>query len=789
MARVVAWVPLLFSLLLGAVALGACTAIDDEGTGTSDGVGGSVGSATPQGPASSGQGGAGGSGSSSSGQGGQGAGGPVFCSTTFRFEPTFSLQNPRVAGEWQGFDEQNALPLEDPDGDGVFEGSVDLAPGFYAYKLVYEVNGATEWVFDPDQGRRKYDSGVENSGMRVADCSKPSLEVESHATARVAPGQGTFDATLRYVDGLWTAGADPTQYDISLSGPAGIISPSTSEVSVAANGDVAVSLADLADGKYTLRVRPTDGWGAIGEVTRLVFWIEAERYDWRDALVYMVMTDRFRDGDPSNNPGATSGADPRGDWQGGDLEGVRQAIADGSLDQLGVRAIWLTPFSTNPPGAYIAADGVHLVTGYHGYWPTMAREVDARLGGAAALHAMVAEAHKHGIRVLADYVINHVHEDHEYVAAHSDWFRTGCVCGTNNCGWTSHALECLFRDYMPDVDQRVPEAGDQWVDDAIWWLDTFDLDGLRVDAVKHVEEGATRNLAAAVRETFEKSGTRYFLMGETAMGWSDCADPCNDENYGTIARYVGPHGLDGQFDFVLYHGVSYQTFAYGDKGMLHADYWFQHGQTKWPEGAIMTPYIGSHDTPRFASLANYRGQDGAHDRSIPNNQWSNIAGGPSDAEPHRRMRIAMSWLLTLPGAPLLYYGDEYGEWGGADPNNRVMWRDEGQLDADELTTLAHVRKLGSARQQLVALRRGGYQSLYATDDTLVFARVVQGGPSAIVALTRSNGDVPVTVDAASAGLAANTSLTDAMGGSGATVAGDGSLDFTVPAGGAVILAP
>ena len=62
-------------------------------------------------------------------------------------------------------------------------------------------------------------------------------------------------------------------------------------------------------------------------------------------------------------------------------------------------------------------------------------------------------------------------------------------------------------------------------------------------------------------------------MGETAMGWSDCADPCNDENYGTISRYIGPFGLDGQFDFVLYHGVSYRTFAYGDKGMLHADYW------------------------------------------------------------------------------------------------------------------------------------------------------------------------------------------------------------------------
>ena len=109
--------------------------------------------------------------------------------------------------------------------------------------------------------------------------------------------------------------------------------------------------------------------------------IDPEPFDWRDALVYMVMTDRFRDGDQANNPLPISQSDPRGDFQGGDLEGLRQAIADGSLDKLGVRAIWLTPFQTNPGGAYFAADNYHMVTGYHGYWPTKAREVDERLGG------------------------------------------------------------------------------------------------------------------------------------------------------------------------------------------------------------------------------------------------------------------------------------------------------------------------------------------------------------------------------------------------------------------------
>src|SRR5262249_49520314 len=145
-------------------------------------------------------------------------------------------------------------------------------------------------------------------------------------------------------------------------------------------------------------------------------------------------------------------------------------------------------------------------------------------------------------------------------------------------------------------------------------------------------------------------------------------------------------------------------------------YWFNHGQQKWPAGAIMTPYIGSQDTPRFVTLADYRGQDAAHDRGIPGNQWSNTAAAPSDPEPYRRARIAFSWLLRLPGAPLVYYGDEYGQWGGAAPNNRQMWRPEASLTADETATLAVVRKLGLARQATPAMRRGSYVQMVNNDD-------------------------------------------------------------------------
>jgi glycosidase len=758
------------------------------GTGGTGGMGGSTGSGPS--PTSTGSAGA-----HDGGMDAPDDGPPpgLVCPAKFTFPASGSVQNVRVAGEWQGFDLASAPQLMGPTA-GAFAATVDLPPGLWAYKIVYDdQNQMTQWILDPGQGRRKYVGGVENSAIKVPDCRFPSFAVQSSQTTRPAPGQGTFKAQLAYLDAVDKSGPDAAGFTAVLLHDGAQTPLTPAQLIVDASGSVSISLSGLGDGKYRVMVTGKAKSGNASAAQRLPFWIEPQAFSWQDALIYMVMTDRYRDGDPANNIAApTPGSDPRGDFQGGDLQGIKQSITDGTLDKLGVRALWLSPWGTNPGGAYLAADGVHMVTGYHGYWPVKGREVDARWGGAAALSALVIEAHKHGIRVLQDYVIHHVHQDHEYIKSHPEWFiLNGCVCGTNNCDWTAHALDCKFTDYLPNIDHQNADADAAFVADAVYWLDTYDLDGFRIDAVKHVPEAATRNLAAEVREGFEKAGTRYFLMGETAMGWNDCPDPCNDDNYNTIARYIGPFGLDGQIDFVLYHGVSYRTFAYGDKGMIHADYWANHGQQRWPVGAVMTPYIGSQDTARFTTLADYRGQDAAHDRGVPGNQWASIAVAPGDPEPYRRTRTAMAWLLGLPGAPLLYYGDEYGQWGGADPNNRLMWRSETMLSADETATLAFVRKLGTARQKVPAMRRGAYAQMFNTsEDTLVFGRPAGAGAGAIVGLTRLQTPQMVTVDAsAPLGFAAGTTLHDAMGGPDVTVGAGGQTTFTIPGGGSVILAP
>ena len=744
-----------------------------SGSGATGGVGGDAGAA----------GGAGGSGTT----GGSGGVSDVLCKVAYRWKPPAGTTAATVAlaGEWNAFDPK-ANPLAGPDSSGSFTATVQIAPGFWGYKLLKD---GAEWLLDDDQGYRKYLGGEENSALRVADCTVPAFVVDSTSYTRPAGGSGAATLELRWVAAVSGDAVDAASVTATLRhhGDETPVAATSLGIDVT-TGRVTLSLTALEDGKYTVVLSAKDAAGVASRPLEAPFWIEQEPFDWRDALVYMVMTDRFENGDPSNDAPATPGVtDTRADWKGGDLEGLRTRIADGTFDALGVRALWLSPFQTNPSGAYLASDGQHQVAGYHGYWPIRARDVDARLGGEAALRSAVAEAHRHGIRVLMDFVVNHVHEEHEYFAAHPDWFRTGCVCGTTGCDWTDKRLECLFADYMPDVNWTVTEASEQLTADAVWWLDEFDLDGLRVDAVKHVEDAAVRNLATRVRETLEIAGNHYFLMGETAMGWSDCGIACNADQYGTIARYVGPHGLDGQFDFVLYHAVPYNVFAYDDFGLIHADFWTNASQSQYPAGSIMTPYIGSHDSTRFVTLASYRGQPGFA-RDVPTHQWSDLAGAPPDAEPYARHALALSWLLGLPGAPLLYYGDEYGEWGGADPGNRAGWRGAGTLSGDEQAVLLHAQRLGQARRELVALRRGDYQTLQVSETFLAFAR--QAGQSyAIVALSSDTAASTTSVALpASLQVPDGTQFDDRLGGPSLTVSG-GAVQVALPARGAAVLAP
>jgi len=315
-------------------------------------------------------------------------------------------------------------------------------------------------------------------------------------------------------------------------------------------------------------------------------------------------------------------------------------------------------------------------------------------------------------------------------------------------------------------------------------MERYDLDGFRVDAVKHVVDGAVFNLAVRVRERFETAGTHHFLMGETAMGWDASSGPeggGNPESYGTISRYVAPgaHGLDGQLDFVLYYASALQLLRDDPgRGMIHVDFWTRASLEHYPEGSIMTPYLGSHDTPRWITLQSDPGR--AH------HKWEDLPSAPSTDEAYDRMYVAFAWLFAIPGAPLLYYGDEYGEPGGADPDNRHVMRFGSDLSARERVQLDRIGALGRARSDLPGLRSDLYRPLHVTETFWSVARG-EGAELVVVAVNRGTAPeahpIPVPASVAPEGRA----FTDALGsGTSATVSG-GTLDLTVPSRSALYL--
>lgn len=695
------------------------------------------------------------------------------CPVTLRYVPQQAVGKVALAGEWNDWSTA-AQVLSGPDGSGAYSLALALPPGVWAYKLVED---QTRWKFDPENPYRKYVGGVENSGLRVPDCHKPSLFVRpgTLSVSRLAPGQGELVAKLDVGSPAQAQTPGVCRIVSSIRRPDGVLpgplpSLSAAELRLLPDRQSAeLHLRDLPDGKYLLSLTPTAG-GVTGETLLLPFWIEAEPFRFSDTPLYMAMTDRFVDGD-SQNPGWQKDVRTEANFRGGDLSGVTAQIESGYFDKLGVRALWLSPFYTQPGTAHLDQSGKYGVTAYHGYWPIHPRQVDSRLGGDEALQKLVSAAHRHGIRVLADVVLNHVHEQHEYFQdpQKRSWFRTGCICGTAGCDWTEKRLSCLFASYMPDIDWTVHQASEQFISDTLYWLEHFDLDGLRVDAVKHVEDAAILNLTARVRERFEQAGTRYFLLGETAMGWRDGDVSHNQTEYDTIKRYMGRFGLDGQFDFVWHHANAYRVFAYDEKRFLHLDYWTRASLSQFG-ASTMVNYLGSHDTSRFLSLCTYRDPVAGSkwDRSVAYNKWDKLPEPPLDGQAYARQWLAALALYTLPGMPLLYYGDEYGEFGGGDPDNRHLFRMPAQRSPSETTQADRMQRLLSVRKDRRGLRRGPLVTALVAEDVYVYGRPDPDGEAkhgVLVVLNRlatpTTVEVPIPPEL---GFATGTVLTDLLTG-------------------------
>lgn len=654
-----------------------------------------------------------------------------------------------VAGSFNGFDARQA-PLR-PTEDG-WRAALTLPPGRHRYRI--EVDGRP--FLDADNPVQVRHAGVEWSLIDVADCSRPALRLTALTHA-----DGVAEAVLQ-LERL-DAPLDPTSVRALVDGQ---------PVDAVVEGDTIRPDLRAPPGKHRLRIEGEDATGRPIEPFEAPYWSEAERFRWQDAIIYQVVLDRFAKDTPFTPADRLR---PPGERLGGTLNGLRAAIEDGYFEQFGINVLWISPLNQNPDGKWIGVEGgPPRYESFHSYWPIAPRSVDARFGTAADVDALVDAAHARGIRVVMDIVLNHLHEQHPYVAEHPDWFTPeGCYCGSARCPWFSHIQVCWFTDYLPDLNWDDAEMLDVQVDDALWWLRRFDLDGLRVDAVPMMPRFVTRQLTRSVHAEFEGLRTRQYLIGETFTG------PGEREQ---IRRHLGPDGLDGQFDFPLMWSIR-SAFAWeaaplwslADSQALSRSAWA--GST-----AVMGNFVGNHDVTRFMSEA-----AGQIDPSVFEQPWTARPPIPDDAVAHARLRIAQTYVLTVPGAPVLYYGDEFGMPGANDPDNRRPMRFSNERTALEQATARSVGAVARLRRCLPALRRGALRPLQAAAERLSYARDLGDGRPAIVIINRAD-DAPVRV-ALPPDLAATGPFVDALSGAAISTSAAGVEPFGLAPRAAAILIP
>lgn len=499
--------------------------------------------------------------------------------------------------------------------------------------------------------------------------------------------------------------------------------------------------------------------------------LAAHTDDWRDQIIYQLLTDRFANGDSSNDYRIDASALAR--YQGGDYEGIVQHLD--YLEELGVTALWISPIVLN-------VDHDAGVDAYHGYWAVDLERLNPHFGDLASLRRFVREAHRRDMLVILDIVTNHLGQVFYYdingngtpddnvigsgrpdspvtrVTEYDPDFDPRGIQGFTSLGESGPApvrffdMPEIFRvlpnpaafanpdaynrrgritDYnipeqvvlgdfpggLKDLDTTRQDVRDAMVDSYVRWVLLTDLDGFRIDTLKHVEHEFWEDFAPRVRQRLAAAGKNNFFMFGEAFDGSDSL----------IGSYTQPNQLDSVFYFSQKFWIFNDVFTNGQATQHIADLYAMrdqnYGQTPQPGGIGVAPrdvlvnFMDNHDVPRFAYLQ----------RDV------------------RALHAALAYLFTEDGIPCLYYGTEQNFAGGNDPQNReVLWRSGYRTDGE---TFRWTSRLTHIRRAYRALTHGTFAFTWATPRTgeaedagiVAFERVTPEGQYALVVIN-AQGD-------------------------------------------------
>ncbi len=453
---------------------------------------------------------------------------------------------------------------------------------------------------------------------------------------------------------------------------------------------------------------------------------------WDGANIYFLLTDRFNNGDQSNDVNfdrTQETAKLRG-FKGGDIKGVTQKVKEGYFTDLGINAIWMTPIVEQIHGA--TDEGTGLTYAYHGYWAKDWTKIDPNFGTKADLQELVDEAHKRGIRIILDAVINHTGPVTEKDPVWpEEWVRTDKQCTYENY---ENTVSCTLVENLPDIrtesDEAVelpPQLVEKWkaegryeqemaeLDDFFertghpraprfyimkWLTDyitDFGIDGYRVDTVKHTEEFVWQEFKKECDYAFEE-----FKINNPGK--------VLDDNDFYLVGEVYNYGISGG-----------QQFDFGDKKVNYFDPEAFHSlinfDFKWNAKQLGKQALFH----KYDSILNHQ----LKDFSTLNYLTSHDDGDPFDAKRVNSME-AGTILLLSPGESQVYYGDESErpleiEDAVGDANLRSFMNWEAIKSTDSVqATLKHYQKLGQFRQKHPAVGAGKHELI--SEEPFLFAR-------------------------------------------------------------------
>ena len=456
-----------------------------------------------------------------------------------------------------------------------------------------------------------------------------------------------------------------------------------------------------------------------------------------DDVIYLIMPDRFADGDASNNmpKGAAPGTYDRTAakaYHGGDLKGIQDHLP--YLKDLGVTTIWLNPIFDND----------NTSEGYHGYSGSDLYAVEDHFGTVPEFQQLVAAAHQQGIKVLLDMVPNHVGPKHPWAASQPapGWLH-GTTADHINTDYDyppvtdPHAVEKNYRsaldgwfaDKLPDLAQENPLVAQYLLQNAYWWMEIGGVDGFRIDTFPYVP----RTFWTTYLQHLQATYPNFFAVGEVY----------NFEP--PVVSYFagGQKGFDGidthlttPFDFPMNSAIR-EVVNHGAPAKKIVDVLRQ--DRLYPHPELLVTFIGNHDMPRF--LTDAKGSTA-------------------------KLKLGFSLLATLRGIPQIYSGDEIAMPGGEDPDNRHDF--PGGFPGDpnnaftaagrtpeEQAVYAHVQGLLNLRREHPALREGEQKHLAVSDDYYLFTRET-ASERLLVVFYKGESARDLTVDLA------DTSIADAI---------------------------